>query len=249
MSEETGNAGDTGDAGNNQGAGSEAITFATDADLQAHVDKTLNKRYAEINTKAEAKASETITGLQGEIAALKAGNKEDTGKKKEPDADYTAMQEKITQMEEREAHSLERNKRASILTLASELNAINGEQVAQLIAPNVKTADDGSFSVLNAQGQVLYSADSKPTTVREYVAAFLNDNPHLVRSSGGGGAGSQGAGPDGASGSVKFNTVEDVHSMSMKDLNKALADGVSIPGGGGQTYHFKTEASFLPAVE
>jgi hypothetical protein len=48
---------------------------------------------------------------------------------------------------------------------------------------------------------------------------------------------------------VKFDTVENVKKMPMEDLKKALAGGVSVPGGGGQTYHFKTESSFLPPVE
>lgn len=239
MSEETGNAGETKEATGD----SNAITFASSEDLQSHIDKTLSKRFAEINTKAEAKASDTITSLQDEINTLKAGQK-DEGKKK-PDADYTAMQDEITRMKDREQQSWERNKRADILTVASELNAINGEQVAQLIAPNVKASEDGTFTVLNAQGQVLYSADSNPTTVREYVAAFLNDNPHLVKASGGTGAGSQGAGPSGTSGGVKFNTVEDVKNMSIEDLKKALADGVSIPVGGDRSLNFKTNANMF----
>jgi len=243
MSEETGNAGSN--EGTNEGGESKAVTFASSEDLQSHMDKTFSKRYAEINTRAEAKASDTITGLQDEIASLKAGKEE--GKKKEPDADYTAMQNEITRMKEREQQSWERNKRADILTIASSLNVVNGEQVAQLISPNVKVAEDGTFSVLNDQGQVLYGADSKPTTVRDYVTAYLNNNPHLVKSSGGTGAGSQGAGPSGTSGGVKFNTPEDVKNISMEDLNKAMADGINIPVGGGRSLNFKTNTNMFQA--
>lgn len=241
MSEETGNAGNN--EGNNEGGEGKAITFASSEELQTHIDRTLSTRYAEINTKAEAKASETITTLQGEIASLKAGK--DEGKKKESTADYTAMQDEITQLKEREQQSWDRNKKADILTIAADLGAVNGEQVAQLVSPNVKVAEDGTFSVLNAQGQVLYSADSKPTTVREYVTSFLNDNPHLVKSSGGTGAGSQGAGPSGASGGVKFNTPEDVKNMSKEDFDKAIADGIDIPVSGGRSISFKTNANMF----
>jgi len=161
---------------------------------QAHIDKIFNAKFADVHTKAEAKARLEVDALKAEIEALKVkpvGKKEEKkDEKKEPGTDLTALKERLAAMELREKESKERNSQAKLLTVAAELNAVNGEQVAILIQPFIKTKEDGTLYVVNAEGQERMNGDGKPMTIKEFVAEFLAANTHLVKATGHPGAGS-----------------------------------------------------------
>lgn len=178
------------------GGNDKAITFASEVELQEHMNKHLNKRFGEINTAAEAKSQEAINTLNTKIESLEAKIAEGKGgnKSKEGDnADLTAMKAKVEALEEKDRKSLLLSTTGKLTSVASELNAINGAQVAQLVSSSIKTAEDGTLTVLNPKGETLYGADGEPMSIKEYLAGFLGENKHLVKPSGGTGAGSQGS--------------------------------------------------------
>ena len=79
----------------------------------------------------------------------------------------------------------------ALLTAASRHNAVDSEQVSQLLRNRVKLSDDGSVEVLDDNGAVRYNDKADPLSVDELVGDFLTANPHFVRASQGG-AGTQG---------------------------------------------------------
>jgi len=192
MSEGTGNAGE----GQGSTGESKAITFASPEELQEHIDKTLSKRFAEINTKAEAKTQASNAVLMTEIEELKTKVSEGKGKGSEKNvenADLTAVRTELAALKAKDENSRLRSAKAVITSAASGLGAINGEQVAQLVFPNVKIGDDDTLTILNGAGDVIYGADGKIMDIKEYLTGFFNENKHLIKPSGGTGAGSQGS--------------------------------------------------------
>ncbi len=79
----------------------------------------------------------------------------------------------------------------ALLTAASRHNAVDSEQVSQLLRNRVKLSDDGSVEVLDDNGAVRYNDKADPLSVDELVGDFLTANPHFVRASQSG-AGTQG---------------------------------------------------------
>lgn len=155
---------------------------------QVELNTLIDKKYADAHTKAEAKSRDEIDALKVKIEDLKAAPpKGDKG----GNEDVTALTDRIAVLESREIESKQRNSHATLLTVAAELNAVNGNQVAQLIQPHIKMAEDGTLSVINAEGQVRMNAGGQPMTAKELVAEFLTANPHLVKAAGRPGSGSQ----------------------------------------------------------
>ncbi len=74
----------------------------------------------------------------------------------------------------------------ALLTAASRHNAVDSEQVSQLLRNRVKLSDDGSVEVLDDNGTVRYNDKADPLSVDELVGDFLTANPHFVRASQGG---------------------------------------------------------------
>ena len=69
----------------------------------------------------------------------------------------------------------------ALLAAASRFNAVEPEQVSQLLRNNLKLTDDGSVEVLDSNGTVRYNEKADPLSVDEVVGDFLTANPHFVR--------------------------------------------------------------------
>ena len=69
----------------------------------------------------------------------------------------------------------------SLLSAASKYNAVEPNQVAQLLRSSLKLSDDGSVEVLDSNGTVRYNEKADPLSVDEVVGDFLTANPHFVR--------------------------------------------------------------------
>ena len=94
----------------------------------------------------------------------------------------------------------------AILGAASNNNAVNPNQVAQLLKSNTRLADNGNVEVLDDNGSPRYNDSGDLLSVNEMVTEFLTVNPHMVKASQGG-VGSQGN----AGGSTqKPQSVEDM---------------------------------------
>jgi hypothetical protein len=79
----------------------------------------------------------------------------------------------------------------AILGAASNNNAVNPNQVSQLLKTNTRLSDDGNVEVLDDNGTPRYNDSGDLLSVNEMVAEFLTVNPHMVKASQGG-TGSQG---------------------------------------------------------
>ena len=67
----------------------------------------------------------------------------------------------------------------SILSVASKNNAINPQQVVQLIEKEVKLNDDGRIEVLDNNSNVRYNPKGELLTIEDRVKEFLDTNPHF----------------------------------------------------------------------
>ena len=67
----------------------------------------------------------------------------------------------------------------SILSVASKNNAINPQQVVQLIEREVKLNDDGRIEVLDNNSNVRYNPKGELLTIEDRVKEFLDTNPHF----------------------------------------------------------------------
>ena len=67
----------------------------------------------------------------------------------------------------------------SILSVASKNNAINPQQVVQLIEKEVKLNDDGRIEVLDNNSNVRYNSKGELLTIEDRVKEFLDTNPHF----------------------------------------------------------------------
>ena len=74
----------------------------------------------------------------------------------------------------------------AILGAASNNNAVNPNQVSQLLKDQTRLSDDGTVEVLDANGVPRYNDSGDLLSVNEMVAEFFTVNPHMVKASQGG---------------------------------------------------------------
>lgn len=84
---------------------------------------------------------------------------------------------KITQYQQ-ELHSIKVD--GSLLQEASNLRAVNPQQVVQLLKTQVRLNEAGAVDVLDANGQVRYDDNGNPISPKTLVNEFLAANPHFV---------------------------------------------------------------------
>ena len=100
----------------------------------------------------------------------------------------------------------------SILSVASKNNAINPQQVVQLIEREVKLNDDGRIEVLDNNSNVRYNPKGELLTIEDRVKEFLDTNPHFRNST------VQGSG---SKASIGGNTVK---PFKIQDLDMSKAE-------------------------
>ena len=97
----------------------------------------------------------------------------------------------------------------AILKAAGSRNAVNPEQVAQLLQNRVQLSDDGDVQVLNSKNEVMYDTDSAtPVTIDTLVNNFLDSSPHFLR-----------AGPSGSGSLGNVGESVDETDISQLDLS------------------------------
>ena len=79
---------------------------------------------------------------------------------------------------ETELHSIKVD--GALLNEASANQAINPQQVVQLLKNQVKLNDAGGVDVVDSNGQVRYDDNGSPLTTAALMKDFLNANPHFV---------------------------------------------------------------------
>ena len=95
----------------------------------------------------------------------------------------------------------------ALVTAASKNQAINPEQVKDLLKGNVKLTDDGKVEILAENKQPMYNKDGDLKSIDEYVKEFITDNPHF-----------QSATPSGSGSQANLGKV-DAKPFNLADLD------------------------------
>ena len=97
------------------------------------------------------------------------------------------MQERLSEKEQELLRYKEQIKKEkvdnSILSVASNNDAISPSQVVALIKDEIKYTDDGRIEVVDNNSNVRYNAKGELLTIEERVKEFLDSNPHFRKGS------------------------------------------------------------------
>jgi exonuclease VII large subunit len=97
------------------------------------------------------------------------------------------MQERLSEKEKELNSFKEQIKKEkvdnSILSVASNNNAISPSQVVALLKDEVKYTDDGRIEVVDNNSNVRYNAKGELFTIEDRVKEFLDTNPHFRKGS------------------------------------------------------------------
>lgn len=145
--------------------------------VQARLDK-YKKRYQEVdlNEYKSLKQQEE----ERELEAMKKREEFDkilTQQKGKYETDINTLRQELTSLKVD----------GSLLNTASQRNAVNPEQVAQLLKGSVGLDETGRPVVFDGNGNVVYDAETaEPKSIESHVNEWLDSNPHFLRSTSGG---------------------------------------------------------------
>ena len=71
----------------------------------------------------------------------------------------------------------------SVMSVASRMNAINPQQVVELMKNNIKLSDDNRIEILDKHNNIRYNDKGELLTIEESVKEFLDANPHFSQGS------------------------------------------------------------------
>jgi len=97
----------------------------------------------------------------------------------------------------------------TLLNAASSRNAVNPEQVAQLLRNSVGLDETGRPVVFDKDGSVVYTDEGTPKSLDAYVNEFLDNNSHFLRS------GPSGVNSKGQTGSSLSKSEVDLGSIDL----------------------------------
>ena len=100
----------------------------------------------------------------------------------------------------------------SVMSVASKMNAINPQQIVQLMKNSIKLTDDNRIEILDKHSNTRYNDKGELLTIEESVKEFLDAKPHFSQGSKSG-VGSQS--------SVEGKTVK---PFSIQDLDMSKAE-------------------------
>ena len=97
------------------------------------------------------------------------------------------MQERLSEKEQELARYKDQIKKEkvdnSILSVASNNDAISPSQVVALLKNEIKYTDDGRIEVVDNNSNVRYNAKGELLTIEDRVKEFLDSNPHFRKGS------------------------------------------------------------------
>lgn len=131
---------------------------------QKGIDGLINKRIAEVKTKAEALASE-------QLAEAAAKHVEETN----------TLRAEVEKLRASQGESRERVRRALLKAEVSQLNVVNAEQVMKLVNESFVISEDGKLEVIDDAGKAKFDAEGKPETAKTFIEGFLAENLHLQK--------------------------------------------------------------------
>ena len=71
----------------------------------------------------------------------------------------------------------------SVLSVASKMNAINPQQVVDLLKTDIKLNDDNRIEILDNNSNIRYNEKGELLTIEQRVKEFLDANPHFSQGS------------------------------------------------------------------
>ena len=71
----------------------------------------------------------------------------------------------------------------SVMSVASKMNAINPQQIVELMKNNIKLSDDNRIEVLDKHSNIRYNEKGELLTIEESVKEFLDANAHFSQGS------------------------------------------------------------------
>ena len=71
----------------------------------------------------------------------------------------------------------------SVLSVASKMNAINPQQVVDLLKRDIKLNDDNRIEILDNNSNIRYNEKGELLTIEQRVKEFLDANPHFSQGS------------------------------------------------------------------
>lgn len=167
--------------------------------VQARLDK-VKKRYSEIDVNEYKSLKQQEE--ERELEAMK--------KREEFDKILSQQKDKYSgEIETLRSELTSMKVDGTLLNTASTRNAVNPEQVAQLLRNQVGLDETGR-PVVYDNGNVVYDPDTaEPKSLESLVNEFLDSNPHFLRS------GPAGVTSSGAQGSAPTSKATDVSSLDM----------------------------------
>lgn len=101
----------------------------------------------------------------------------------------------------------------SVLSVASRLNAINPQQVVDLIKSGIRLSDDNRIEILDNNNNIRYNSSGELLTIEEKVKEFLDANPHFSKGSKSG---------TGSQSSIEGKTVK---PFNIQDIDLSTPEG------------------------
>ncbi len=134
----------------------------------------------------------------------------------------------------------EEKKKLALLKAVSKYNVVDGEEIVKLLEDRVRMDDEGHVIVVNSSGSAKINDAGYPVGMDDFLSQWLSDRPHHLRSAGGSGAGSHGAGFDHGNGRTRsLGDPSSWKSMPREDLDRYLREGINVHGSAGQVYRFR----------
>ena len=99
----------------------------------------------------------------------------------------------------------------SAMSVASKMNAVNPQQIVELMKSNIKLSDDNRIEILDKHNNIRYNDKGELLTIEESVKEFLDANPHFSKGSLSG---------SGSQSSVEGKTVKPFNIQDL-DMSKA----------------------------
>lgn len=183
--------------------------------VQARLDK-YKKRYADfdMNEYKTLKAAEE----ERELEAMKKRNEFDgiLAKQREKyETDITTLRQELTNLKVD----------GTLLATASSRNAVNPEQVAQLLKGSVGLDETGRPVVFDNEGNIQYDPETaEPRKIEAYVNEWLDANPHFLRSTPGGVV-SQGSTTSTAKAPVDLSSLDMTNAADRATYKRLKAEG------------------------
>jgi len=161
---------------------------------QAEVDKIIEQRLSRERKRFD-KATEGIDlneakQLMEQRDQLELERKKDRGEFEDVLKTTVAKKEGTIQALQARLHQIQVE--GSLLSAASNKNAVSPEQVSSLLKSQIRLSDDGTVEVIDNKGTIRYNDGGELLSVQDLMTEFLTANPHFVRATSGG-AGSGGA--------------------------------------------------------